>query len=217
MGIAFFDMDGTLVDGDTSDLFLHYLVDKGLQPASILEGAAELNRLFFAGTADINKDVLFMSAPLFGLSEARRNALMDDCVRERIAPRYKKGAFERIAFHRERGDLTVIVTSTQEHISRRVGRDLGFDEVICSKLKLKDGVVQPEIDGIVPYQQQKVVLIKKFLEEHSLSLNDSYGYGDSVNDLQMLGICTHKYAVDPSEGLQRHPDFASLEVLHWRQ
>lgn len=216
MAVAFFDMDGTLVDGDTNDISLHFYVDKGLIPASYLDPLPKMGRDFFLGKVDIAEVARFAAKPLVGLSANDRNALLAECVHDHIAPHFKKGAIEAVNKCRERGDISVIVTSTNDYLVQHVANAIGISYIIASPMELdQNGVLTGKRCGVIPYQQDKVNRIKEFLQEHKLNLKNSSAYGDSVNDMPMLLMTEHPVAVDPNENMYSHKDFSKVSVEHW--
>lgn len=215
MAVAFFDMDGTLIDGDTNDLSLHFFVRKGLKPKEFLSPLAEMGRLFFLGKVDINEVALFAVQPLVGLDAKQRTALLEECVKNDIAPHFKPGAKAAIAFHHQRGDVCIMVTSTNDYLALKVAEALKIEHVIASPMELKNGVLTGRQAGIIPYQQDKVMRIREFLEAQNLNLKDSWAYGDSINDLPMLLSVDHPFAVDPEKSLRQSPDFARLQEVSW--
>lgn len=216
MAVAFFDMDGTLVDGDTNDLSLHFYVEKGLIPLSYLDPLAEMGRQFFLGNVDINEVAVFAAAPLAGMSKEQREALLDECVATKIAPRFKKGAVNAVAEHNKKGDVCVIVTSTNDYLVSHVAKAIGISYIIASPMEQNaEGILTGRRCGIVPYQKDKVRRIHEFIEEHNLKLDGSWAYGDSINDMPMLMMTEHPVAVDPNEVMRSHQDYAKVKEEHW--
>ena len=216
VAVVFFDMDGTLVDGDTNDISLQFYVDKGLIPLSYLDPLPEMGRKFFLGQVDINEVAIFAAKPLVGLSREKRDALLHECVSTLIAPRFKKGALKAVAYCRRHGDISVIVTSTNDYLVRHVADALGIDHIIASPMELdQNGVLTGRRCGVVPYQVDKVNRIREFLMQNGLDLKGSRAYGDSVNDMPMLLMTEHPVAVDPNETMHTHKDFDKVAVEHW--
>ncbi len=216
MAVAFFDMDGTLVDGDTNDLSLHFYVEKGLVPLSYLDPLAEMGRQFFLGNVDINKVAVFAAGPLVGMVREKREALLDECIVTKIAPRFKKGAIEAVKRHNQNGDVCVIVTSTNDYLVSHVAKAIGIKYIIASPMEQdKNGVLTGKRCGIVPYQKDKVRRIHEFIEAHNLTLEGSWAYGDSINDMPMLLMTKHPVAVDPNEVMRSHPNYAQVKEEHW--
>ncbi len=216
MAVAFFDMDGTLVNGDTNDLSLHFYVEKGLVPLSYLEPLEEMGRQFFLGNVDINEVAIFAATPLVGMKKEDREALLDECVTTKIAPRFKKGAINAVAEHNKKGDTCVIVTSTNDYLVSHVAKAIGIKNIIASPMEQdKDGILTGKRCGIVPYQKDKVRRIHDFLKEQDLNLEGSWAYGDSINDMPMLLMTEHPIAVDPNEVMRSHQDYAKVKEEHW--
>lgn len=215
MAVAFFDMDGTLIDGDTNDLSLRYFIEHGLAKPERYTQLRHYAELFFEGVLDINTFMKFAVEPLVGLSKEKLNLILSDCVKTMILPRVKKGAKEAVAFHKERGDISLIVTSTMDYLVEHIAKGVGIDYIIAAPMERIDGVLTGNQAGLVPFQGDKVVRIKEFLQEHNLNLEGSYAYGDSVNDLPMLLLCENRFAIDPNEKLISHPDFKKLVKKYW--
>ncbi len=216
MGIAFFDMDGTLVDGDTNDISLHFYVQKGLIEESYLEPLKEMGRQFFLGKVDINAVAEFACKPLVDMPKEKREKLLEECVREHIAPRFKLGALKTIKWHNAHNNACVIVTSTNDYLVRHVADALGIRYIIASPMEQdENGILTGRRNGVIPYQQYKVTRIKEFMQEHKFNTDDSWAYGDSVNDVPMLLIARHGVAVDPNPAMREHPSFNRFSEEHW--
>ena len=78
-----------------------------------------------------------------------------------------------------------------------------------------ENILDTEYRYDVPYQVDKVKRINEIINKEGLSLEDSYAYGDTINDLPMLMMCSHRFAVDPNEKLLNHPAIKSLEIVDW--
>lgn len=217
MSLAFFDMDGTLVGGDTNDITLHHFVKLGIAPSDMLIKLSECERKFFEGSLDINEFVRFAVIPLLKLSKEEQYKVLHETVRDLIIPLVKPGAKRALEFHQNRGDRIFIVTSTCDYIVEHVASLLGISDYIAAPMEKVDGRLTGKQCGVVPYQEDKVRRIREILKKDNLSLDDSYAYGDSINDLPMLMMCTHRFAVDPNEKLLNHPDLKALNVVNWKE
>lgn len=215
MGVAFFDMDGTIVDGDTNDISISHFVELGLADETIIESLKVYGQMFFQGTLDINEFVKFAVKPLVGLPKEKLNEILSTTVRDKIIPLVKPGALRQIDFHNKRGDRIVIVTSTMDYLVEHVANQLNISDYIAAPMEKINGVLSGAQCGTVPFQHDKVVRIKSFLEDNKLSLDDSYAYGDTINDLPMIKICQHKFAVDPNEVLLKSDDIKELDIVDW--
>ena len=215
MALAFFDMDGTLVNGDTNDISIGHFVDLKLAPKSIIETLNEYERRFYLGTLDINEFVRFACTPLLGLDKDKLDEVLTTTIRDHIITKVRSGALDEIKFHQAKGNTIVIVTSTMDYLVQKVAYFLGIEHYIAAPMERVDGVLTGKQCGIVPYQKDKVTRIKEFVKEHNLSLEGSYGYGDTINDIPMLSLCTYKYAVNPNEKLLEHEFIKECKIVDW--
>ncbi|MBO6258144.1 MAG: HAD-IB family hydrolase [Succinivibrio sp.] len=216
MSVAFFDMDETLVNGDTNDLSVKYYLKHGLITEDFIRPLPDYHQRFFEGNLDIREFIAYIVQPVLPLSCQRLDEVVTGIVTENILPHIRPGAKKTIAFHKQRGDTTVIVTSTVDFIVKKLSQALQIDAVIAAPVKTTaDGCIEGSLDGLVPYQEGKVTLIKQFVRERQLSLEDSYAYGDSINDLPMLLLCDHRFAINPNEGLRNSPAFPQLKEENW--
>ncbi|MGN0901777.1 MAG: HAD family hydrolase [Succinivibrio sp.] len=215
MSLALFDMDGTLIDGDTNDMSFICYEKMGFVTKDAIKKLDSLEELFYKGTLDIREFVVFASKHLVNMHPILVNEALKQIVEGTLLKHVKKGALERIEFHKNRGDTMLIVTSTMDYLASRIAKALNMDGCIAAPMEIVDGRITGRLTGTVPYQEDKVTRVKEYAKEHNLSLDDCYGYGDSINDLPMLKMCAHRFAVDPNEVLLNSPEIKDLEVVHW--
>ena len=205
MSVAFFDMDGTIIGGDTNDISIAEFVKRGIANENILSSLEDFERQFYEGTLKVCDFLRFAVKPLV------------DIVKNSIMPVVYPGAKRAIKFHNDRNDTVVIVTSTMDYLAEHIAEQLNIKYVIASPMEKKDGVLTGEISGIPAFQKDKVTRINMFLKEHSLSLEDSYGYGDTVNDVPMIMMCSHRFAVNPNKVLLESEAIKEMTVLDWKK
>ena len=215
MSLALFDMDGTIIDGDTNDISFNQYLAQGLIDKSVIDKLNYFEDLFYKGVLDINEFVRFAVTPLLNFSKEKRDHVLDSIVKNYIYPKVRKDALTQIKFHQERGDTVVIVTSTMDYLVQVVARYLMVEYYLGAPMELQGGRLTGKQAGIVPFQQDKITCVKEFAMQHHLSLEGMYGYGDSVNDIPMLSICEHKFAVNPNQKLLEHEFIKECTVLNW--
>lgn len=215
MAIAFFDMDGTIINGDTNDLVMGKLKNTGLIDEAFIRKLESFEETFYRGCLDIYAFMRFASAPFKDMSAKQRDDLLASVVKEVILPRVYPGALRTIKFHKANHDAIAIVTSTADFLAKHVASLLGIDNVIATPIECVDGKVTGNIVGEPAYKELKVTKIKQFVQEKGLSLDGAYAYGDSINDVPMLLLCSHKIAVNPNEKLLNDPVFGQLECVDW--
>lgn len=215
MSLALFDMDGTIIDGDTNDISFNQYLAQGLIDKSVIDKLNYFEDLFYKGVLDINEFVRFAVTPLLNFNKEKRDEILDSIVKNYIYPKVRKDALTQIKFHQERGDTVVIVTSTMDYLVEVVARYLKVEYYLGAPMEQQDGRLTGKQAGIVPFQQDKITCVKEFAMQHHLSLEGAYGYGDSVNDIPMLSICEHKFAVNPNQKLLEHEFIKECTVLNW--
>lgn len=217
MSIAFFDLDGTLIDADSNLLFLDHLLEQGCIDRDFLTPLAAFSEQYFQATLRIEDFITYAVSPVAGMARAERERLVADCVERRLLPALKPGARRALQHHRDRGDLTVIVSATADYLVLPAARRLGISHALASPLKYDAaGRLLGEVCGICPYQEGKAVRILQFVQEHQLSLADSHAYGDSLNDVQMLRLCEHGFAVDASRRFREAACYGEFTPLRWK-
>ena len=127
MSLALFDMDGTLIDGDTNDISFSQYLAKGLIDNSVIDKLNYFEDLFYKGVLDINEFVRFAVTPLLNFSKEKRDLVLDGIVKDHIYPKVRAGALKQIKFHQDRGDTVVIVTSTMDYLVEVVARYLNIE------------------------------------------------------------------------------------------
>ncbi len=217
MSVAFFDMDGTIVGGDTNDISIGEFVKRGIADKSIISALNSFEQQFYEGTLNVSDFLKFAVKPLVGMNKDKLYKILHDIVKTTIIPVVYPGAKRAIKFHNDRHDTVVIVTSTMDYLAEHIAEQLDIKYVIASPMEKKDGVLTGEICGIPAFQKDKVTRINMFLKEHNLSLEDSYGYGDTVNDVPMLMMCDHRFAVNPNKILLESDDIKAMTVVDWKK
>ena len=215
MSLALFDMDGTIIDGDTNDISFNQYLAQGLIDKSVIDKLNYFEDLFYKGVLDINEFVRFAVTPLLNFTKEKRDLVLDNIVKNNIYPKVRLDALKQIKFHKDRGDTVVIVTSTMDYLVEVVARYLKVEYYLGAPMEQQDGRLTGKQAGIVPVQQDKITCVKEFAMQHHLSLEGAYGYGDSVNDIPMLSICEHKFAVNPNQKLLEHEFIKECSVLNW--
>lgn len=215
MSLALFDMDGTIIDGDTNDISFNQYLAQGLIDKSVIDKLNYFEDLFYKGVLDINEFVRFAVTPLLNFTKEKRDLVLDNIVKNNIYPKVRLDALKQIKFHKDRGDTVVIVTSTMDYLVEVVARYLKVEYYLGAPMEKQDGRLTGKQAGIVPFQQDKITCVKEFAIQHHLSLEGAYGYGDSVNDIPMLSICEHKFAVNPNQKLLEHEFIKECTVLNW--
>lgn len=197
MNLALFDLDNTLLAGDSDYLWGRFLVDQGLVDGDSYE---QQNRRFYeqykAGSLDIREFARFSLGRLGAFDQAvlddLRRQFVAECIRPIIAP----GARQLLQRHREAGHQMLIITATNSFITTPIAELLEVPELLGTDGEIVDGRFTGEITGTPCFQEGKVARLQAWLSSREPA-TESWFYSDSINDAPLLEWADHPYAVDP--------------------
>ena len=207
MSLAIFDLDNTLLGGDSDYLWGRFLVEQGHVDGDYYDRE---NRRFYeeyeSGTLDIFEFLRFSLKPLAEHDMATLQGWHQQFMAEHIAPIMQPKAAELLQKHRDAGDYLLIITATNSFVTTPIARKLGVDHILATEAELVDGHYTGDVAGTPCFQQGKVTRLNAWLSESGHNLADSWFYSDSHNDLPLLEMVTHPVAVDADETLAAHAE-----------
>ncbi|MBM7454280.1 HAD superfamily hydrolase (TIGR01490 family) [Oceanisphaera litoralis] len=203
MQLAIFDLDETLIAGDSASLWLAFMVQRKLAPADILEQERQLMAAYYQGRMDMDAYMALTLAPIRHWQARDLAPLVDEFIEQEILPLVYPEARARLAWHRSQNHEIVIISATGEHLVKPIARALGVNHAIGIMLEHDDGVYTGRPRGVYSYRQGKLIRLQEWLEQQSLSPTHSYGYSDSPNDLPLLEFVDTPFAINPGEHLAR--------------
>lgn len=208
MNLALFDLDNTILAGDSDYNWSRFLIQEGY-----LDGAihAEKNEKFYAdykaGTLDIYAFVEFQFKPLARNPRNILNQLLKKYVEEVIKPMITEKAYALVRKHREEGDLLIVITATNSFITKPIAALFGIENLIGTDPEEKEGEFTGKVSGLPSFKEGKVIRLEAWLKNKNLLLADfkkSYFYSDSHNDLPLMQKVTHPVAVDSDDILTEY-------------
>jgi HAD superfamily hydrolase (TIGR01490 family) len=212
MALALFDLDNTLIAGDSDHNWGEFLIAQKLVDSEIYK---KKNDAFFssyeAGNLDIFAYLEFSLSPLVGRSPAMLKPLQDEFIKEVIMPLMLPLANQLIDKHKCAGDRLVIITATNSFVAEPIVKLLGINEFLATDPEIKNAVFTGQIVGTPTYQNGKVERLNNWLRENNESLEGSHFYSDSINDLPLLLEVDHPVAVDPDIRLRK-----IAQEKHWK-
>ena len=200
MNLAIFDLDNTLLDGDSDYNWGLYLVKKGY----LDEGEyKEQNQKFFEeyqmGKLDIFAFAEFQFRFLKNNTRKFLNDVRSDYINEIIKPMILKKAVDLVNQHKEAGDRLLIITATNSFITKPIGELFGIDELIGTDPEENEGEFTGKVKGTPSFKEGKVTRLFDWLDEKNLKLADfekTFFYSDSHNDLALLEVVTNPVVVN---------------------
>lgn len=217
MSLAIFDLDNTLLGGDSDYEWGRFLCDQGVVEAATYERE---NQRFYAqyraGTLDIYEFARFAYKPLADNTLEDLHRWRDQFIEERIRPLILPKARALVARHRAAGNLPLIITSTNRFITEPIARALAVEHLLASDPEIKAGRYTGELAGIPCFQAGKVSRIEAWLAETGQNLDGSWFYSDSHNDIPLLERVPHPVAVDADEKLTNYARQRSWPIISLR-
>jgi HAD superfamily hydrolase (TIGR01490 family) len=205
MRLALFDLDNTLLAGDSDYEWGQFLIDRGVLEREAYESQ---NRAYYdqyvAGTLDIHEFLGFALRPLAAHEPADLERWHAEFMEKRIRPMIGRPARELVRKHQQAGDLCAIITATNSFVTRPIAHEFGIEHLIATEPESRNGRFTGKVAGIPCFREGKVQRLDDWLAGRGRRLGEfaeSILYSDSHNDLPLLERVTRPVAVDPDEKL----------------
>ncbi len=217
MPLALFDLDNTLLAGDSDYLWGCFLVEKGLVDKRLYEEANErFYREYAQGQLDIHEFLNFALQPLANNDAQMLKSMHQAFMQKYIRPIMTRGGIKLIAQHRRAGDLPVIITATNSFVTRPIAEAFGISDLIATEPEMIDGRYTGQVDGTPCFQQGKIERLRAWLSATEMNFDNSWFYSDSHNDLPLLEHVAHPVAVDPDDQLRTIASEKGWQITSFR-
>jgi HAD superfamily hydrolase (TIGR01490 family) len=217
MHLALFDLDNTLLDGDSDLEWSELLASDGAMDREL---ARSFHAQYHAGTLDINAFLRFQLEPLAREPSRRLSAWRERFIAEIARPRISATGRKRVRDHRECGHEIVLITATNSFLAEPIASELGIENVLATRPEMRDGRFTGRVDGAPCYRAGKLTHLDRWLADRSLRLDgvdESWFYSDSHNDVPLLEQVDHPVVVDPDPELRIIAMQRSWPIDTWRR
>jgi HAD superfamily hydrolase (TIGR01490 family) len=203
--LTLFDLDHTLLAGDSDVLWCAFLLHQGVLDRAAFEPRNEaMAQAYHAGSVGAREFCEFYVSTLAGRTPAAWEPLRQAFVRDEILPRIPAAARALVETHRAAGDLLVLTTATNRFIAEPTATTLGLEHLIATECEIDaDGRFTGRTQDTLNMHEGKVTRLQRWLAARDLALADcdSTAYSDSINDLPLLQATTRATVVDPDPRL----------------
>lgn len=218
MTLALFDLDNTLINGDSDYQWGRFLARQGVVDGAFYERE---NQRFYdeykAGKLDIREFLRFSLKPLADNPRCHLNELRDQFMQEEVEPLVQAAALDLVRQHAERGDTLVIITATNHFVTELIARRYDIEHLIATMPESDaSGEFTGEVQGTPCFQVGKISRLKEWLEGRDETLEGSWFYSDSQNDIPLLETVEHPVAVDPDDTLRTYAENKGWKVISLR-
>jgi len=220
MKLALFDLDNTLLAGDSDFQWAQFLIEQEVLDREVYEARnIEFYEQYKAGTLDIHEFLDFQLKPLARHPREQLDNWRNKFIEQKITPLIAPGAKELIARHQAEKDLCIIITATNSFVTAPIACALGINHLIATEPEQKNGQFTGRVSGIPCFQEGKITRLEQWLDAQNLtwlSFLQSWFYSDSLNDLPLLKKVTHPVAVDPDATLHKHAQNNGWPIISLR-
>ena len=218
MSLAIFDLDNTLIGGDSDYLWGEFLCDEGI--ISDRQSFEKKNAYFYQqyelGSLDIYAWAEFSFEILSHYSINELEAFHLKFMAQKIEPIFLKKAQNCINSHKGNGDTVVVITASNTFVTTPIVKRFGINHLIATEPEIVSGRYTGKVSGIPCFKSGKIENLMPWLERNGESLKDSTFYSDSHNDLPLLELVDNPVAVNADKILTQIAEKKGWKVLNWR-
>lgn len=217
MSLAIFDLDNTLIADDSDYLWGQFLVDQGIVDKNLYESAnAKFYDDYKQGSLDIVEFLNFSLQPLADNEPGQLYQWRSQFIAQVIKPLLLKPAQQLVDKHKSRGDTILVITATNRFVTEPIVQLYGIENLLATTPEFVDGRYTGGFQGIPCFREGKVKLLEAWLENSTETMQDSWFYSDSHNDLPLLKLVDNPVAVDPDEKLSEFAQAANWPIISLR-
>ena len=220
MNLALFDLDNTLLNGDSDFEWSQFLIRIGVLDRELFEAK---NLAFYehykAGTLDIQEFLDFQLKPLSRHARKTLDEWHSQFMREQALGMITQPARDLVDRHRAAGDECVIITATNSFVTAPIAREFGVEHLIATEPEHKDGEFTGRVAGVPCFREGKITRLEHWLAQRGWTLGsfaDTTFYSDSLNDLPLLKKVKNPVAVNPDDTLRQHAELHGWKVMSLR-
>ena len=201
--LALFDLDYTLIDADSEEMWSNFLFRHGLVDHSYVKAIEAFYGDYERGALDFYAYQEFFLGPLSTISTKELLVLRKLYLKE-VNITIRSWMMDQVDWHRAQGHELLLITAANHFTTQAIAKKLQFRNIICTQLEKKLGKFTGKIKGIPAFREGKVALLNAWLLKKKISLVGSWGYSDSHNDLSLLSLVENPVAVSPDEKLRNY-------------
>ena len=211
---AFFDLDGTLVLGQTQVLLVRFLRGRGVISRAFVVATGLWFLAYKAGFVKVTQESRAKGAlVLRGLEVAKAQALMASFADEVMMPRINNAAVAALREHQAKGDRVVVLSAALDPVVRALCDRLGVADYVAAPCEIANGRYNGRLSGLTPYGPLKAEVAAKMMAGWGINLAASWAYADHTSDLPLLHSVGHPVAVHPKPGLLEAAKASGWTVL----
>ncbi len=220
MNLALFDLDNTLLNGDSDFEWAQFLIEQGVLDRELFEAKnLDFYEQYKAGTLDIHEFLDFQLKPLSRHSRGELDGWHEAFMRQKVRGMMTAPAQELVARHRAAGDVCVIITATNSFVTAPIARAFGVEHLIATEPEERGGEFTGQVADVPCFREGKITRLESWMAQRGWDWNsfaDTWFYSDSLNDLPLLAKVKNPVAVDPDATLRAHAGQQGWRIISLR-
>jgi putative phosphoserine phosphatase / 1-acylglycerol-3-phosphate O-acyltransferase len=212
---AFFDFDGTLIDGYSATA---YFTDRFRRREMRFDEAVDILRVLWRGDMDEREFADVISKAVVELAahpEQEVIELWSRLFKEKIARLLFPEAWSLVKAHQKMGHTVAIATSATRYQAAPIAEELGIEHLLCTRATVSDGRLTGGVEGAPLWGAGKAAAVCDFATAHGIELSRSYGYANGNEDIAFLKTVGHATAVNPKPALIEAAQRAGWTMLRF--
>ncbi|WP_445373828.1 HAD family hydrolase [Photorhabdus tasmaniensis] len=214
--LAVFDLDDTLISGDSSAIWTEFLWEKGIiTDPRFIEADAKMMADYNAGMLNMNDYLAFSLQTLHQVPQEQVDTWLTEFVAERIRPRFYPQAKALLEEYQQQQVPVIIISATVSFIVKKIAAEFSIHTALGIDMVIENGCYTSKIDGIATFREGKVKRLKQWLEQQNSHPETIRFYSDSINDLPMCQFANEVITVNADARLQAEAQQHGWEQLTW--
>jgi HAD superfamily hydrolase (TIGR01490 family) len=220
VNLTLFDLDNTLLNGDSDFEWSQFLIRIGVLDRELFEAKnLDFYEHYKAGTLDIQEFLDFQLKPLSRHARKTLDEWHRRFMREQALGMISEAARDLVNLHRKAGDVCAIITATNSFVTAPIAREFGVEHLIATEPEQKNGEFTGRVAGVPSFREGKITRLEEWMKLQGWdwgSFAETTFYSDSLNDLPLLAKVKHPVAVNPDETLLKHAELHGWKVMSLR-
>jgi len=220
VNLALFDLDNTLLQGDSDFEWAQFLIEQGKLDSKLFDAKnLQFYEQYKQGTLDIHEFLDFQLKPLSRHPRHVLDGWHEEFMRRKVRPMMGEAAHKLVARHRDAGDVCVIITATNSFVTAPIAHEFGVEHLIATEPEQLDGEFTGRVEGLPSFREGKITRLQDWMAQRGWNW-DSFAascfYSDSLNDLPLLAMVKTPVAVNPDETLRAHAKQQGWRIMSLR-
>ena len=213
--LAIFDLDNTILNGDSDYSWINFLIEKRLVDKDEYERKNKyFYNQYYQGKLNYDEWAEFALTTIKGKKPEEIEDILSKFLNEIIEPMINIYALKLLHDHTHNNDIMLLASATNSVIVEPIAKRLGFKNIVSTEVEIIDEIYTGKVLGIPALSEGKLIKVKEWMLQNSIeSFDNTSFYSDSINDLPLLAVVSKPVAVNPDDMLREECRKRSWEII----